>query len=475
MADYGEPLSERELDVLKCVVRGSSNQEIALDLSISPNTVKVHLRNIFTKLGVTSRTEATTVALQQGLLSVPGVEVAVLEPPPAPTTEPEPDPPATLPPAELLPEPLPMTAVPPVPVNAPPAATVPSRPVNRYRWLVLGLALLVALPLLVLAAFRLVGGDPTPTATAAPFAEQPIGEAWLSSRPMPAGRAGMASAAVGLDLYLIGGETDEGVVNTVTVYNVASRAWQNVEPKPTGVTDVSAAVLFGEIYVPGGRLATGETTDVVEAYSPANNAWRPVADLPKPIAGGLTLSDNSFLYLFGGWDGEKALADSYLYDPASGRWQPIAPMGQARAWAAGGIVGNQPYVVGGWDGEAELDLCQYYDLTQDTWYDCPPLLQARGFAGAAVLLNKLYVVGGIEAGDSEFYDATTQTWELLNTPMLDERPGWTDLAMATVETRIYVLGGEGNGQRLSNNYILQPFVYRFYIPSTSFGDQPNDD
>ncbi|HSO27544.1 MAG TPA: response regulator transcription factor, partial [Anaerolineales bacterium] len=80
MAELGETLSDRELDVLRCVVNGASNKEVAAELSISENTVKVHLRNIYTKLGVSSRTEATTVALQQGLATIPGMETAVSDP-----------------------------------------------------------------------------------------------------------------------------------------------------------------------------------------------------------------------------------------------------------------------------------------------------------------------------------------------------------------------------------------------------------
>lgn len=61
-------LTEREMDVLRRVVKGLSNPKIADDLSISINTVKVHLHNILEKLRVTNRAQAAVCAVQQGLV-----------------------------------------------------------------------------------------------------------------------------------------------------------------------------------------------------------------------------------------------------------------------------------------------------------------------------------------------------------------------------------------------------------------------
>ncbi len=61
-------LSQRELEVLKLLVLGKSNPEIAADLYLSPNTVKTHVRGIMNKLAVDDRVQAAVVALRSGLV-----------------------------------------------------------------------------------------------------------------------------------------------------------------------------------------------------------------------------------------------------------------------------------------------------------------------------------------------------------------------------------------------------------------------
>ncbi len=61
-------LTERERQVLRLIVRGAQNKEIASQLNISERTVKAHLASIFNRLGVNSRTEAAAVAVRLGLV-----------------------------------------------------------------------------------------------------------------------------------------------------------------------------------------------------------------------------------------------------------------------------------------------------------------------------------------------------------------------------------------------------------------------
>jgi DNA-binding NarL/FixJ family response regulator len=65
-----EELTPAESNVLRMIVGGMSNKEIAFTLDVSENTVKSHIQNIFGKIGVSDRTSAATTAIKRGLVRV---------------------------------------------------------------------------------------------------------------------------------------------------------------------------------------------------------------------------------------------------------------------------------------------------------------------------------------------------------------------------------------------------------------------
>src|SRR5512136_2938337 len=76
----GQPLTEREVEVLRMVAQGKSNRQIADELVLSLGTVRAHLSNILGKLHLASRTQATLYALREGLASLEDADLANNEP-----------------------------------------------------------------------------------------------------------------------------------------------------------------------------------------------------------------------------------------------------------------------------------------------------------------------------------------------------------------------------------------------------------
>jgi DNA-binding NarL/FixJ family response regulator len=65
-----DSLSERENDVLKCMAEGDRNRDIGERLSISEETVKVHVRHIMYKLGAKDRTQAVAIGIRRGIIHI---------------------------------------------------------------------------------------------------------------------------------------------------------------------------------------------------------------------------------------------------------------------------------------------------------------------------------------------------------------------------------------------------------------------
>ncbi|HEY0068611.1 MAG TPA: response regulator transcription factor [Chloroflexia bacterium] len=66
-----EKLSAREIQILDQLARGASNDEISETFVLSPNTVRTHIQNVLKKMGVHSKLQATTLALQLGIITIP--------------------------------------------------------------------------------------------------------------------------------------------------------------------------------------------------------------------------------------------------------------------------------------------------------------------------------------------------------------------------------------------------------------------
>ena len=72
MAEHSadDPLTEREVEVLRCVAGGNPNKQVAAQLSIMEETVKAHMSRILSKLGATDRTHAVVIGVKRGIIDV---------------------------------------------------------------------------------------------------------------------------------------------------------------------------------------------------------------------------------------------------------------------------------------------------------------------------------------------------------------------------------------------------------------------
>jgi DNA-binding NarL/FixJ family response regulator len=66
----GEPLTEREVEVLRRIAEGDRNRDIGEHLGISEDTVKVHVKRIMDKLGAKDRTQAVAIGIRRGVIAL---------------------------------------------------------------------------------------------------------------------------------------------------------------------------------------------------------------------------------------------------------------------------------------------------------------------------------------------------------------------------------------------------------------------
>lgn len=450
MAEYGEALSKREGEVLELVATGATNRQIAQELVVSVNTIKVHLRNIFTKLGVESRTEATLIAIREGLVSVLSVE----EEPETATASAGP---ATL--SEMV--------TPGEEGRLPPLAW-PKRVAMVVSLLLVALASVVTRPRSHSAAGRPSDDTDNPANGSGYVGMQGESTGWRALAPMTVARSRFALVVTSDGhLYAIGGETNGGITGAAEHYNPAMDQWTTLSiSKPTRVSNISGASIGEWIYVPGGLTAEGRPTAVVEAYHLVDETWLPFAPLPRPLSGYALAVHEGRLFLFGGKDDRGYANTTYLYDPQQNQWTEGKPMPTRRAYAAAASLGSAIFVIGGYDGQREQPTCEVYSPQDDAWENCEPLTLGRGGLGLAGVANRLYAVGGGWSNNlwfSEKLNPGTAAWTPFETPV---RRQWRNLAVASTPVKFYVAGG-WNGDYLNGLWEYIILAHKIFIPAAS--------
>ena len=457
--DYNYPmsdengLSKRELDILRLVATGASNKEIAQQLVISPNTVKVHLRNIFAKIGVASRTEATLYALKIGLIS--GLPVNPVQ---EDSSEEQAAESPSKPVAELH-------------LPGREAANPPDRSKSRQiaAWIIFSIIALLTGGL-VFRQWWLNSQVPTATATIDP-AMTAINR-WSSASDLPLPCKGLAVSTYERVAYLVCGETSDGITGRMFEYDPSTDAWTEKAQKPTPVSNIQAALVGERIYVPGGMLPNGIPSNLLEVYDPRQDAWEVLAPLPQPRSSYALAELEGRLYLFGGWDGARVVDTVYEYDPQENRWLERSPLPSPRSQASAVAVGSKIFVLGGTDGVQGLTNNDVYFPQRDqdgepAWEINASLPEGRYGMSSATLVGAIYLYGGRTSQSTMApvnllqYAPDQDLWIVAD--QTNQQPT-TSLAMLAWQTQIHLLGGALQDNTASRQHLVYQAVYTIQVP-----------
>ncbi|MCC7070560.1 MAG: kelch repeat-containing protein [Deltaproteobacteria bacterium] len=229
----------------------------------------------------------------------------------------------------------------------------------------------------------------------------------------------------------------------------ATGRWEQRAPLALGPRQETAVVtLGGEVVVLGGVNELGATLALVEAYDPAVDGWRRLADLPVPLHHANAAVIDGTLVVAGFLVGADFKPDGrvFRYDAGADAWTEGAPLppGTERGAAGCAAAGEHLYVVGGLRASSVMTVSRYHVVT-DTWEALGDLPAALDHLGAYAVDGRITIVGGRTDGlrnhSSQSFELDTQTLQLsARAPMPTSRAGF---AGAVVGGEIFIVGGEG--------------------------------
>jgi DNA-binding CsgD family transcriptional regulator len=426
-------LSEREKELLRLVTTGASNKEISHQLNISINTVKVHLQNIYTKLGITSRTEAAMWAVQNGLVII-GEKVIDES-------------------------------------NDVDTKQLSGRFLNWFTQFPALLRLGIFMVFLLLL-FTIIWGSRIflrqfiYTRTTINNIDNSIFDdgQWKILEDMPTARSNFAAVVFGNHIYAIAGLSNSGVIGVNERYDLSKGAWDSLIPKPNPVMDVKAGAIGGLIYVPGGRLENKNVTDILEIYDPSEDIWIQGAHLPNAISAYGLATFEGKLFVFGGWNGTENVNIVYMYEPEDDRWTVQTSMPTILSDINAVTVKDSIFVI----GNKEIGtIAEVYSPISDfagseSWTSIPPLPLGWQALGVENVAGNIYILSSNSRNNMLIHEIDPQNNEVRELEN-SIRSYVSDFCMVALGQEITLLGGISNEKFQTQNTSYQ-VIYRVSIP-----------
>jgi N-acetylneuraminic acid mutarotase len=268
----------------------------------------------------------------------------------------------------------------------------------------------------------------------------------------------VAGASVGNEVYMIGGKTSSGAMNSLYIYDIITDSWSQGPDMPSlGVENPAVTVLNGKVYAFGGSGSPfGGARTTASAYDPGSNTWQALAPMPLGVGGPTAAALDGKIYVSGGMDVTGMSVDALqIYDPVTDSWTTGASMLERRDNPGSGSHDGKLYVFGGRTRNADgttvngtLATAEMYDPLTNTWVPRANMPTGRRTFSTGHLNGRFQVIGGERTpsggafGVNEEYDPETDTWRqlaVIPTP----RHGGT--GATTEDGFIHVVGGGTTG------------------------------
>ena len=254
---------------------------------------------------------------------------------------------------------------------------------------------------------------------------------WTTIAPLPVALYLPGFGVINGKFYVASGNNGSTEVNTLYIYDIATDTWTTGPVVPTPVTGPGSAVYQGKLYLFGGGAPFPTTVTITQIYDPVANSWSsgppmnmarlwfyggavdatsivapggdnspgiPINDneqltgtwatkapLPYAARGPFAVSDGTFVYIGGGYDGSTVHADLLKYDPVADTYTPLAPSGD-------GHFLSQAVLVSGSCGPTALNAvsrvnhgsCGTFDIPMPL--TCPSGVEDRSTGGNYTLV-----------------------------------------------------------------------------------------